>query len=182
MKERKVTINMAWANAFSFIVLAVAAIPTLVAYRALWGEFHVGGGDPYGVLIKDAVFVVAMLAGIVVHELIHGATWAMFAQSGWKSISFGVMWKMLSPYCHCSEPLPLRHYVAGALMPLVVLGIIPLALGLALESFLVVLYGVVFVSAASGDILVVWKLRHDKATSSVLDHPTEAGCVVYEEP
>lgn len=178
MKERKVTISMAWANVFSIILLIVAAVVMIVVYRLLWGDFHFGDGDR---LMRDVVLLVALFGGIVVHELIHGLTWALYAKQGWKSISFGVMWKILTPYCHCSEPLVLWHYIVGTLMPLVVLGIVPLVLGLAIGSFLVALYGVVFISTACGDILLVWKLRHEKASSTVLDHPTEAGCVVYEE-
>lgn len=193
MKERKLTINLVWANVFSLILFALAAIAAIILWHMLGGEFgmpDIGIDNPteteinrhtYMLLIKNGIFVIALIAGIVVHELIHGITWAHFAESGWKSISFGVMWKMLTPYCHCSEPLKVRPYIWGSLMPLIILGFFPLLLGFCLMSGLMVAFGVVFVSAAAGDILVAGKLLKEDPASIVLDHPTEAGCIIYED-
>ena len=61
MKERKVTISMAWANVFSIILLIVAAVVMIVVYRLLWGDFHFGDGDR---LMRDVVLLVAQ---IIVH-------------------------------------------------------------------------------------------------------------------
>lgn len=58
----------------------------------------------------------------VVHELIHGITWGIFAEKHFQSINFGVIWKMLTLYCHCSVPLKKWQYVLGAAMPTLVLG------------------------------------------------------------
>ena len=125
--------------------------------------------------------MVAFIAGIVVHELVHGITWAMFAKRGWKSISFGMIWKMLTPYCHCDEPLKVREYIIGALMPLLVVGVIPMILGLCLQSIFLTFFGAFYVGGAAGDIMIVVLLRHEPAGNMVLDHPSEAGCLIYEE-
>lgn len=177
MKERKLTVNLTWANVFSLLVLVVVLVPTSILWNFLWGVSFDLFASGTGVLF----FLVLFLSGIVVHELIHGLTWAYFAKSGWESISFGVLWKMLTPYCHCSEPLQVKPYIIGALMPLFVLGIVPWVIGLAIGSFLTTLFGAFYIMAASGDILVAWKLRHEDAKCTVLDHPTEPGCIIYEE-
>lgn len=193
MKERKLTVNLAWANIFGLIVFVIVAIPTAYLWQILWGFDDVL--SPSGNNMSDeelsswltsyiiglAIVIIVCLAGTVIHELIHGITWAHYAKGGWKSISFGVLWKKLTPYCHCDEPLLVRPYIIGALMPLIVLGILPWVLGLCIGSFWTTVFGVFFIVAAAGDILIVWKLRQEKATSSVLDHPTEAGCIIYDE-
>ena len=51
------------------------------------------------------MFLIVFMILIVVHELIHGFTWGMFAQSKLKAISFGFIWQYLTPYCTCKEPL-----------------------------------------------------------------------------
>lgn len=190
MRERKLTINLTWANIFSIILLAVTALVALILFRIIWEESttNIFGLSEELAEAADLVFIVrlflvviAYLGGIIIHELIHGITWARYAPGGWKSISFGVMWKMLTPYCHCDKPLKVRHYVLGALAPLVALGILPIVTGLCFCSMAVLVYGIIFTSAAAGDILVVWKLRHEPAENTVLDHPTEAGCIIYEE-
>lgn len=193
MKERKLTVNIVWANIFSIIALAIIAIPTAYLWYTLWGEADMLPTVKKGMSdeefdswliwysIKMAALFIAFIGGVFVHELIHGLTWAHYAKSGWKSISFGVMWKLLTPYCHCSEPLKVRPYIIGALMPLIILGILPWILGLCFGSIWPTVFGVIYIVAASGDILIVWKLRNEKSTSTVLDHPTEAGCIIYEE-
>lgn len=193
MKERKLTISLVWANIFSLILFAVTALAAIILWHLLGGTFGVPEIEIENptesqinhhftmLLIHNGIFLAAVFAGIVVHELVHGITWALFAKSGWKSISFGVIWKMLTPYCHCSEPLRMRPYILGALMPLIVLGFIPMLIGYSIMNGFMVAFGVIYVSAAAGDILVAWKLRREKPNCTVLDHPTEAGCIIYDD-
>lgn len=183
MKERKETINLKTANIVSLAILVAAAIVFLLPYYLIWGNEasnatagEASSAPSWGLL----AFAVVLVVGIVVHELIHGLFWALYAPSGFKSISFGVIWKMLTPYCHCSAPLKVKHYSIGALAPLVILGIVPAITGVALHSLMTTVFGVIFIASAAGDIMVAWRLRKEPAENTVLDHPTEAGYLVYE--
>ena len=178
-KSRKVVINLFAANVWGVLLLFIAAAVFGIPFYFIWHEelslgkiFH--GWTPH-------LFCALMLAGIVVHELLHGITWAYYAKDGWKSISFGVKWKWLAPYCHCSEPLCKRAYLIGALMPLLVLGLIPAIISLFIGDVLLWIFGVVFISAAIGDIWVAWLLRKEDSGSLFLDHPSEAGFYVLSE-
>ena len=164
MKQRKVTINLAWANVFALIFFAFVALISSATWYVLWGTPSFG--DFEGSLLKDvnplgaAVLVLVMLvAGIVAHELIHGITWACFAKHGFRSIRFGVIWAMLTPYCHCKEPLTMQHYRIGGLMPLIILGILPLLLAYPLRSVSLLLWGIIFITSAAGDILIIITVR-----------------------
>lgn len=185
MKERKETINLVTANLVSLGILAAAALVCYGIFFAIW-DYQEWFDKAKLTAIMDQfgrnylMFMAALIVGIVVHELIHGVTWAMFAKSGFKSISFGVLWKMLTPYCHCSEPLKVKHYTIGALMPLIVLGIVPSVAAICLKSLFWLTMGVIFIAAAAGDIMVAWKLRKENPENLVLDHPSEAGYLVYE--
>lgn len=176
MKERKETIDLKKANIFSLAVLAVTALAFAVPYILLWGKQPIQPSHP----LAPIGFFLVLIVGIVVHELIHGLVWAHYAPSGFKSISFGVIWKMLTPYCHCNEPLKVKNYIKGCIAPLVVLGIVPGVLGLAIGSVAVTVFGVIFISSAAGDIMVAWRLRREPAENTVLDHPSEVGYLVYE--
>lgn len=186
MKERKETINIVTANIVSIGILVVSALVLYGIFFLIWDypdwfykEKLIEVMDQFRT--NYLMFMGALIVGIVVHELIHGLTWAMYAKTGFKSISFGVMWKMLTPYCHCSEPLKVSHYSIGALMPLIVLGILPSIAAICLKSLFWLTMGVIFIAAAAGDIMIVWNLRKEKPENMVLDHPTEAGYLVYEE-
>ncbi len=193
MKERKLTIDIVKANIYCIILTVAALVVGGILWYVIWGGigelFPESGNateeemdvEAIWIGIKSLAAIVAIMAGPAVHELVHGITWAAYAKSGWKSISFGVIWKMLTPYCHCDEPLKVKHYVTGALMPLLVVGIIPMALGLCLHSIFLVIFGAVYIGGATGDLMVVWLLRHEPAENTVLDHPSEPGCLIYEE-
>lgn len=105
----------------------------------------------------------------------------LFAESGFKSIRFGILWSPITPYCHCVEPLKLRHYIIGALMPTIILGLIPAVISLFNGNLMLLIIGVFFISAAAGDIMVIWILRKESMETLVLDHPSEPGCFIYRK-
>lgn len=133
-------------------------------------------------VMKDGfLFFIAFLIGIVLHELIHGISFALFAKRGFRSIRFGVLWKYLTPYCHCTEPLKIRHYIFGALTPSVLLGLTPAIIGLIIGKYLVTFFGIIFIIAAIGDFMVVHLLWNEKPTDYAQDHSLEAGCFVFRK-
>ena len=127
--------------------------------------------------------MIAMLVLIVVHELIHGLVWSFFAERGFKDIEFGFMVKYLTPYCTCGVPLSKGQYIAGALAPLVLLGVVPMIWGILAGSFPVLLVGIIMADSAAGDIQIVWQILRYKSCSSdvvYIDHPTQGGGVIFE--
>ena len=119
--------------------------------------------------------------GILAHELVHGITWALFTKHGFRSIRFGVMWKMLTPYCHCKEPLKIKHYLIGAITPFIFVGLIPAIYAIITGSTGWLFFGIFFTIGAIGDFLIIDLLRKEKMTDYALDHPSEAGCYVYRK-
>ena len=120
---------------------------------------------------------------IIILEGIHGLTWSFFAPGGFKDIEFGFMKQYLTPYCTCGTPLGKGPYIAGALMPLAVLGIVPWIVSLLCGSTLLLYLSLVMILAAGGDMLIVAELlrhRSDAEEQLVCDHPTQAGCVLFE--
>lgn len=125
--------------------------------------------------------IAVMLIGIVLHELIHGITWALFAKKGFKSIRFGVLWKMATPYCHCTEPLKIKHYLLGAITPAIFVGLVPAIAGIVIENYGVTLFGIFFVISAIGDFMIIHLLWNENWEDYAQDHPSEAGCYVYRK-
>jgi hypothetical protein len=127
------------------------------------------------------VFLAFLLLGIVVHEVIHGVAWAFFGGLPLKRIRFGLAASTLTPYAHALDPLPAGAYRLGALLPAILLGVVPFAVGTAVGSLVLALYGMAFVFAAGGDLLVLWLIRKVGRNVRVQDHPTRAGCIVLED-
>lgn len=132
-----------------------------------------------GSLLAIPIFILA----IVLHELIHGIFWGMSSKKGFKSIEFGVMWKYLTPYCTCTEPLSKMQYIVGAAMPTLLLGVIPTILSIVLLQLPLFILGQIMIFAGGGDMLIIESLMkyQEKGRETIyLDHPTELGLAVFE--
>lgn len=179
------TISIEKANQLGIILMIPVFILLTGIHALLWGNdmlaYFQADYSPVRIVKDGLLFFIAFLAGIAIHELIHGISFALFAKRGLQSIRFGVLWKHLTPYCHCTEPLQIKHYIFGALTPAVILGLTPAIIGLIIGKYLVTLFGIVFIVASIGDFMVVHLLWDEKPTDYAQDHPSEAGCFVYRK-
>ncbi|MCI8941116.1 MAG: DUF3267 domain-containing protein, partial [Dorea sp.] len=90
---------------------------------AFWIYCHVNGLDLDCLSLGFVVAWVVLIACLtILHELIHGFTWGLFAKDHFHSIDFGIIWSSFSPYCTCSNPLKKWQYLLGVAMPTLVLG------------------------------------------------------------
>ncbi len=136
--------------AIKFLVLftVIFAVPFFIIWQNnLSGNFF----DSDLIFVNLFTPLAGTIIGIIIHELIHGIFFAMYARKGFKSVKFGILWKMLTPYCHCKEPLKIRHYIIALLAPFIILGIIPGIISLFTGNLILLLFGIVFSGAAAGD-------------------------------
>ena len=180
-KKTDLTIGIVKANLFVLLL----AIPVIAI-----GVLLFAWRNPISLLMPTSqgslLFIVLFVVLIVVHELIHGLTWSMFSEHHFKDIEFGFMKELLTPYCTCTTPLPKKHYILGALMPCIVLGIIPTTIGILIGSSFLFWIGIVMILSAGGDIMIVWKVMKFKKQDEskeifIYDHPTQAGSVIFEK-
>lgn len=130
---------------------------------------------PY--LVKGTL---AILAGIILHELLHGLGWVFFTRNKFRSLRFGFMVREMAPYAHCVEALPVFGYRIGILLPAIVLGVVPALIGIINGSFSSLCYGMLFTWAASGDLIMFWTIRKLKPGTMVMDHPEKLGCIILD--
>lgn len=93
------------------------------------------------------------------------------------------MKQYLTPYCTCLVPLSKGTYIFGALMPLVILGIVPMIAGVVTGDWSVELMGIIMADSAAGDIMIVRDILRYRSTAEevvYIDHPTQAGGVIFE--
>ncbi|MCP4723804.1 MAG: DUF3267 domain-containing protein [bacterium] len=121
------------------------------------------------------------MIGVVLHELLHAITCAVYGKKNFKSFEFGIIWKALAPYAHCKEPLTMKVYRIVIIMPGLILGIFPAIAGIALGNDLISLYAMIFTGVAGGDVIMFWKLRNLDAKILVQDHPDKIGCYIIDE-
>ena len=175
----ELTVGIVKANAFALLLL----IPLLLVGIGLFLLINHTAGVSIGAM-NPVLFFVVLIVLVVVHELIHGLTWAVFAEHHWADIEFGFMKQYLTPYCTCRVPLTRGQYITGALMPLLVLGILPMIAGILFGSMPVLFMGIIMADSAAGDILIVRQIRRYRSEAGsvvYIDHPTQAGGVIFEK-
>ena len=165
------TIGMLKANVVALVVLGLFCLLGVAGMYAVWG------GISFGRPWSSMLFCIGIFAGVAVHELIHGFTWMWATRSGFSHLRFGLL--RGGVYCHIDVPMSKRKYVVGALMPLLLLGVVPFLLSFATNSLWLMLFGAIFIGCAMGDVLIVWAIRKEPPDTLVYDHPSEPGCIVY---
>ncbi len=177
--KRDLSISMGKANLYGIALMAPGVLLLALPYVAIWGWEAFGNAWETmrdHVLLALAVFAV----GIVLHELIHGLSWTVFGEQPRSAIKYGFKVKTLTPYAHCVEPMDVRAYRLGAIMPGLILGVLPWLAAVVSGNGAVLIFGLVFTLAALGDAMILWLIRDVAPGSLVLDHPTQAGCYVID--
>lgn len=159
---------------FGLLLVAVLLLP----YYLLYGMEALGRINDFFSL---RIFIPSALIGILVHEFVHGYTWSRAANIGWKNIKFGFQLKTFTPYAHCTVPMRVKAYRIGAMMPFILLGLLPYFIALWVQAPLMLGFGLFFSFAAIGDIMIWWRIRHLPSTQLVQDHPTKAGVILWDD-
>ena len=180
-RKTDLTIGVVKANLLAlivmlpFAVLSGAVVLSRVSFLSM-AELM----SPFDFLL----FLLVMLLLTAVHEGIHALTCAMFAKDHWKSIRFGVIWKALTPYCTCAQPMKRGQYILGAAMPTLVLGIGLTAAAALTGVFWVFILAIAMIFGGGGDFTIILKIllhRQQGRDAVYYDHPYECGVVVFEK-
>lgn len=178
-KTKHITFNTQQAKPLCLLIM----LPFMAL--AFWIYDNVNGVD---LDCLSLGFVIALLVLIlclaVLHELIHGIVWSLFAKNHFHSIDFGIIWSSFSPYCACSNPMKRWQYLLGVAMPTLVLGGGVSVVAVMTNQLLLFFLAEYMILWGGGDFLIILKsmLYHtDKQESVYCDHPYECGFVVFEK-
>lgn len=178
--KNDLTVSVMRANVMALVIM----IPVIVLFTFLFINVNHRAitMDYTGVTLL--LFLVIFIILVVVHEGIHGLTWACFTKDHLKGISFGFIMKSMTPYCTCKTELTRSAYITGTLMPTILLGILPSVIGIVLNNVFIFDLGLVLILSGGGDAYIVYKLVSHKIKGSeclCIDHPYECGVVTFEK-
>ena len=172
------SVSMLAANLLVLLSTGPLVAALGLAFVARWG----GAALAQGVwsLLEPSVLLLAVLPGVLAHELLHALGWAISARRPLSAIRIGVNWRGVSPYAHPKDPMPVQAYRIGAILPALVMGLLPAGVAIAMGKPLLMAWSLFFLFTAGGDIVVLWLIRDVGAGQLVQDHPTRAGCRVLD--
>ena len=178
-KMKNIIINTQQAKPLCLLIM----LPFMAL--AFWIYYNVNGFDLDCLSLGFVVALIVLISCLtILHELIHGITWGLFAKKHFHSIDFGIIWSSFSPYCTCSNPLKKWQYLLGVAMPTLVLGGGVAVVAVMANQLLLFFLAEYMILSGGGDFLIILKsvLYHaDKKESVYCDHPYECGFVVFEK-
>lgn len=177
--ERDLSISLAKANLVGIPLFLFSFLLVIVTYNLAWGTASLLRSINEFMRIKTLIPLV--ISGVLLHEAMHAFGWMVFGRLPASAMKFGLELKTLTPYAHCKIPMRASAYRAGVVLPAVVLGVLPAAVGVGTHQGCLTLFGALFLGAACGDLLCLWMMRGVKRDSLVRDHPTRAGCLIVNE-
>lgn len=172
-KENLGIITVQQANIYALLTAGPIALICFIFYINKWDSIFFEFTTNTLLL-----YVFTIAASVFIHEFLHGITWSYFCKNGFKSISFGIMWKSFTPYCHCKEPLDFKGYITGGLMPLFILGILVFIISFFMGNSLLMILSLMNILSAGGDTTICLLLLKYK-DGLFIDHPTDCGFVAF---
>ena len=173
MIKKDFSVGMGKTNLVLIPFMVVAYVAMIALFKNLWGvmvDHNLG----------TLSFILIIIGGVIIHEAIHGFTWMKLGGITKDQIKYGVQWKSLTPYAHSKVPMKKRPYVIGAALPGIIMGVIPYIISLGIGNPTLAFWGTFFTVVAAGDAMIIWLLRNVDSDALIEDHPSRAGCFVYE--
>ncbi|RKY73243.1 MAG: hypothetical protein DRQ14_04685, partial [Candidatus Latescibacterota bacterium] len=149
---KHITVSKLGAN---LCVVAISAVATFVftgTVLLLHGGFVRGEEDHIWLLAS-------LLAGMVLHEVLHGLGYRVWGKLGWDDMRFGISFRGLMLYCHAKRPMALKAYRRSLSLPVLVTGFLPSFLLVWFPRLWLILYCGLMVGAGAGDLMVLARLR-----------------------
>jgi hypothetical protein len=174
--EEKIVINMVYATIFSLFVLIFSVIIFGIPYYFIWA--YNSEIKLFPILIDTMhriIFICICIFGLFLHELIHGLFFGIFAKDGFKSIKIYFEKNVFTFICYCQNELKIKHFRIGTIMPLIIIGIIPTILAIIIGNTPLLIFGILYISASGGDILIIKRIFNKNKNDLILCRKGEVG-------
>jgi len=177
--KRDESFSLGRATAIAVGLTPIFALVVLGLYCLMWGVRSLLAAASY--FRHWEILLPVILASVAVHEGLHWIGYVGFGRVSWKTVRFGFTLRSFAAYIHSDSPVSISAYRVLVAMPGVVLGLIPVCVGIAWGIGWITLYGFLMLISAIGDFAILWRIRRVSSDSRVMDHPTRAGCWVLTE-
>jgi hypothetical protein len=163
----------------SGVLLLIVLVPLFgVLYYKIWGDFGIVFNFNMPIMVRIFNFIVLIsifFAFLFLHETIHGIFWSKYTD-----VKIGIILKSLYRFLYCNEPIKTGHYTNGLIMPSIILGIIPLIIGMIFGSIFVYGFGLLFIIVGADDFYIIYLLRKEGGKCFVRDMDKKIGIIIYK--
>jgi hypothetical protein len=165
-------------NILGLLLLIILGPSFVFLYYKIWGNFGIVFNYNIPIMIKvfNAIVSISILSGfLILHETIHGIFWSKYTD-----VKVGVILKSLFRFFYCNKPIRIGHYINGLIIPSIILGIIPLIIGMFFGNMFVYGFGLLFIIAGSDDFYIIYQLRRYDRKCFISDIDKKIGIIIYQ--
>jgi hypothetical protein len=105
-------------------------------------------------------FILSMVLGVILHEFVHAIFAAIYNPKGWSSIKIGFNLKKGVAYCRCTEPMKVKHWRIIAIMPLILIGMIPYIISFIFGFYPLMYLSVMMIFASCNDVTALYRISN----------------------
>jgi dienelactone hydrolase len=171
------TVSAPTAMMIAFAMIPVTMIALFIPFQWRWGLITPRLPEGRPVLALLGVFVL-LLSGLLLHEAVHWLAYRLLGRVPAGSLRLSMNRAAIAPQVRCESPLRARTYRIILLLPALLLGVAPGVIAIAVGSWLLVIWALWMLVAASGDLVTLWAMRGVASAATVRAHPTRAGCEI----
>lgn len=123
------------------------------------------------------MFFGLLLLGGLIHEIVHVLGFLFLTDATKEDIRMGLSNYM--PFVHCKRPVRLQGFRWAILLPTILVGFMPLIIGIKIQSLMVTNLSCLLTAGGMGDVIGFIYLVRFPGNALVYDYPDELGCDVY---
>ena len=152
------------------VLFVITPALLFLPFAAIWGA------DVLWQDIRDSMLwvILATFASFYLHEALHALGFMLFGRVSRESIAIKIEWKHLNFRTDCGVPMTAQSYRWSALLPAIVLGVIPAVASLVNGYGGLAMYAMFSLMGAFSDFLQVWVIRdfgNSEMVAMVIDSP-----------
>jgi uncharacterized membrane protein YfhO len=133
--------------------------------------------------INRWLFLPILIICTFIHELIHGMFAAIFSPNGFENIKFGFSLRSFIAYCSINEDMQVKHYKTVAIMPFIILGILPVIISFFYGWKILLNVGIILSVGSIGDLIMFYWLCKENNNYWVKDsnNTKDLEIIVFEK-
>lgn len=175
----EITVPLNKLPRLSFFLFFSLLILCILPFYSIFG-WNILKSGLYNFFLKWET-ILAVIFGIILHEILHLFVFIISGQVGFKSLKMGINKDLMSPYVHIKKPVKINVYRISACLPAIVLGIFPIIVGFYLINAWYIFFGIIFFVGSIADLYMIWMLYKYSGKTYVLDHEEMPGCYIVNK-
>jgi hypothetical protein len=179
-QQKEMKLNGFICNILALVMMLVLASLFGFIFYQIWGTLGIQFGSTlniqfiYYFVFNFLIFLSAFFAFLLANEFMTGMYWSKYTE-----VKIKVIMKSLFRFCYCKEPIKIKNYIIGLIIPIIFLGMIPLIMGMIYGNIFVLGFGIIFISNGAGAIMTMYLLRKEDKNNWIKDMDSTVGLIIF---